>query len=266
MLVQDVEVKGHPHDNQIEPNGISDLVAFETRIAAVEKVILDDINTVRRRKSSGINIKPKVAKAESLEWKSSEDQRRKKEEKVRGKRYLTLDNLNITKGKPELSDVRDIPLDQGSSRSRRGYIRSDGMLIEQLQVAHRVYETENKSAKLSYEPQIEDLSVYKLQLVNQESEKGKFLQGNAHNLETTMKRGKKESGLHFKTMKQQLEEEEAEDEVWKRSQRMKWVPLDAGKKTKRGKSVILRDFIIQRGRTNRRRRLCGCFAPSPRLH
>ncbi|KAK1418303.1 hypothetical protein QVD17_27446 [Tagetes erecta] len=256
----------HHHDNQIEPNGISDLLAFEMRIAAVEKVIVDDVNTVRRRKSSGINIKPKVAKPESSEWKCNEDQKRKKEEKVRGKRYLTLDNLNITKAKPELSEIRDIPLDQGSSRSRRGYIRSDGMLIEQLQISHRTYETENKSTKLSYEPQIEDLSVYKLQVLNQESTKEKFLQGNARDLETTMKRGKKASGAASKTMKQQLEEEEAEDEVWKRSQRMKWVQLDDGKKTKRGKTVILRDFIIQRGRTNRRRRLCGCFAPSPRLH
>ncbi|KAI3727318.1 hypothetical protein L1987_67131 [Smallanthus sonchifolius] len=301
--LEDVEVKAHPHHNQsdpevtqsVEPNGISDLIELQTRIAALEKVMVEDINTEGRRKSSaGMTIKPRLAKPETEESKYN------KEEKLRGKRHLTLDNLNmIRKAKPELAEIRtgvpirDIPLDQASdgsssansrSRSRRGYLRSDDMLMEQLQVAH----------KLPYEPQIEDLDVY---LSNQESRKGKLILHDAHklaNLETTVKdltQRLEAGGVDFKTVKQQLEKAEEtisqlanmnmaawveQDDTWKRSERIKSVQLDVEKiqcvllqvgdgserKSSKGKGVILRELIHRNGRM-RRRRLCGCFAPSP---
>lgn len=245
-MVQDTEVKVHPHhDHQsdqelntspksLEPNGITELMKFQTRIAALEKVIVEDINTVARRERAELNIKTKSTKGEP------EDQKRNKTDKLRGKRYLTLDNLNITKPKPEILDVkkgvliRDIPLDQASdagsssansrSISRRGYSRTDDMMIEQLQLAHKIYETEKSSKKLPYEPQIEDFGVDKLEIPYQESKKGKLLQRlasdaqNLANLETTVKdlskrletgkKVKKPTGFDFETVKEQLEEAE----------------------------------------------------------
>ncbi|KAJ0752487.1 putative protein Networked (NET), actin-binding (NAB) [Helianthus annuus] len=343
--VQDVESKVQHHHNQsdpestrgpksLEPNGISDLIELQTRIAALEKVIVEDINTVTRRKTSGVNIKPKPAKTETEESKSNDHQKRNKEDKLRGKRYLTLDHLNIPKARPEFSEVRDIPLDQASdgsssansrSRSRRGYLRSDDMLLDQFQTAHKTYKTENKACKLPYEPQSEDLGVYKLQVSNRESKKGKLLQRLVSDaqklsvLESTVKdlterleAGKKSKKLNvvdFKIVKEQLEEAEKtisqlsnvnvgtttnadknaslaawleQDDTWKRSERIKTVQLDVQNiqsvllkfdDEKKGKvksrysvsksrtSVILRDFIHHGGRS-RRRRLCGCFAPS----
>ncbi|KAJ0541453.1 putative protein Networked (NET), actin-binding (NAB) [Helianthus annuus] len=343
--VQDVESKVQHHHNQsdpestrgpksLEPNGISDLIELQTRIAALEKVIVEDINTVTRRKTSGVNIKPKPAKTETEESKSNDHQKRNKEDKLRGKRYLTLDHLNIPKARPEFSEVRDIPLDQASdgsssansrSRSRRGYLRSDDMLLDQFQTAHKTYKTENKACKLPYEPQSEDLGVYKLQVPHRESKKGKLLQRLVSDaqklsvLESTVKdltqrleAGKKSKKLNvvdFKIVKEQLEEAEKtisqlsnvnvgtttnadknaslaawleQDDTWKRSERIKTVQLDVQNiqsvllkldDEKKGKvksrysvsksrtSVILRDFIHHGGRS-RRRRLCGCFAPS----
>ncbi|KAM0016326.1 putative protein Networked (NET), actin-binding (NAB) [Helianthus debilis subsp. tardiflorus] len=343
--VQDVESKVQHHHNQsdpestrgpksLEPNGISDLIELQTRIAALEKVIVEDINTVTRRKTSGVNIKPKPAKTETEESKSNDHQKRNKEDKLRGKRYLTLDHLNIPKARPEFSEVRDIPLDQASdgsssansrSRSRRGYLRSDDMLLDQFQTAHKTYKTENKACKLPYEPQSEDLGVYKLQVSNRESKKGKLLQrlvldaqklsvleSTVKDLTQRLEAGKKSKKLNvvdFKIVKEQLEEAEKtisqlsnvnvgtttnadknaslaawleQDDTWKRSERIKTVQLDVqniqsvllklddekkGKVTSRYSvsksrtSVILRDFIHHGGRS-RRRRLCGCFAPS----
>ncbi|KAJ0599841.1 putative protein Networked (NET), actin-binding (NAB) [Helianthus annuus] len=250
--VEDVEMKVHPHhhdqsdsefftENQksLEPNGVSDLLEFQTRIAALEKVIVEDINVVASRKSTEINIKSNPAKTGTEESKSNEEQKRNKAEKLRGRRYLTLDNLNITKAKPEISEsrkgvpIRDIPLDQASdgsssansrSRSRRGYLRSDDMMIEQLQLAHEAYETEKKSRRLPYEPQIEDLGVDKLEVPNQESQKGKVLhrlksdaqklaelETSVKDLTTrmdTVKKSKKPTGVDYETVKEQLEEAE----------------------------------------------------------
>ncbi|KAM0016230.1 putative protein Networked (NET), actin-binding (NAB) [Helianthus debilis subsp. tardiflorus] len=250
--VEDVEMKVHPHhhdqsdsefftQNQksLKPNGVSDLLEFQTRIAALEKVIVEDINVVASRKSTEINIKLNPAKTGTEESKSNEEQKRNKAEKLRGRRYLTLDNLNITKAKPEISEsrkgvpIRDIPLDQASdgsssansrSRSRRGYLRSDDMMIEQLQLAHEAYETEKKSRRLPYEPQIEDLGVDKLEVPNQESQKGKVLhrlksdaqklaelETSVKDLTTkmdTVKRSKKPTGVDYETVKEQLEEAE----------------------------------------------------------
>ncbi|KAK9073889.1 hypothetical protein SSX86_006483 [Deinandra increscens subsp. villosa] len=264
----------------LEPNGISDLIEVQTRIVALEKVIMEDINTVRRRKSSRTNIKPKLATTETEDSKSNEDQTRNKEEKLRGKRHLALDHLNIPKARPELSElrkgvpVRDIPLDHASdgsssansrSRSRRGYLRSDGMLIEQLKVSQNISKTENKSGKLPYEPQIEDPSDYRLQVSNQDTKKGKVLQrltSDAHklaNLETTVndlterfeagKHRKKRTGVDVKNVKEQLERakmtisqlannvnvesiasiEKKQDDVWNRSERIKTVQMDVQK-------------------------------------
>nr|GEX86782.1 protein NETWORKED 1A [Tanacetum cinerariifolium] len=237
----DVEVKVHPRRSDadltvspksFEPNGISDLIEFQTRISAIEKVIVEDINSVARRETPETDIRHKSAKGDT-----SEDQKRSKLEKLRGKRYLTLDNLNLSKPKPEICElrkgvpIRDIPLDQasdgsisGRSRSRRGYSRTDDMMIEQLQMAHEIYETEKKSKKLPYEPQIEDLGVDKLVVPHPESNKGKLLQRLASDaqklssLETTVKeltkkieigkKSKKTSGVDFVTLKEQLEEAE----------------------------------------------------------
>ncbi|KAD4177997.1 hypothetical protein E3N88_26588 [Mikania micrantha] len=369
--VQDVEVKVHSHhhhhqhqhhddDHQtdseiftenpkpLEPNGISDLISFQTRISALEKVILEDINAYARSETSEINIKPKSSKPEPEESKSNEEHKRNKLEKLRGRRYLTLDNLNITKTKPEISElkkgvpIRDIPLDQASdgsssansrSRSQRGHLRTDDMMIEQLQIAHQAYEAEKKSKKLPYEPQIEDLGVDKMEVVlHQDSKKGKFLnrlKSDAQklaNLETTVKdltrrietaqKSRKSkpkptsTGVDLGTVKEQLEEAEEtilqlvnvnvestasieknptlaawveQDDMWKTSEKIKRVQLEVQKiqyvlleldekkrsrfsRTKSRTSVILRDFI-HRGKSNtgrsRRRRLCGCFTPSP---
>ncbi|KVI01714.1 KIP1-like protein [Cynara cardunculus var. scolymus] len=252
---EDVEVAVHPYHHQtdpelmgspksLEPNGIADLIEFQTRITALEKVIVEDMSKIAKRDSSETDIKSRSAKLETQELKSqfrsSEDQKRTKAEKLRGKRYLTLDNLNLTKTKPEMSEVRkgvpirDIPLDQASdgsssansrSRSRRGYLRTDDMIIEQLQMAHRIHETEKKSKKLPYEPQIEDFGVDKLEVVpHQEGTKGKLLQRLASdaqklaNLETTVKdltkrletgkKSKKPHSVDFGTVKEQLEEAE----------------------------------------------------------
>ncbi|GJS53473.1 protein NETWORKED 1A [Tanacetum coccineum] len=237
----DVEVKVHPRRSDadltvspksFEPNGISDLIEFQTRISAIEKVIVEDINSVARRETPETDIRHKFAKGDT-----SVDQKRSKLEKLRGKRYLTLDNLSISKPKPEICElrkgvpIRDIPLDQasdgsisGRSRSRRGYSRTDDMMIEQLQMAHEIYETEKKSKKLPYEPQIEDLGVDKLVVPHPESNKGKLLQRLASDaqklssLETTVKeltkkieigkKSKKTSGVDFVTLKEQLEEAE----------------------------------------------------------
>ncbi|KAI7728231.1 hypothetical protein M8C21_012276 [Ambrosia artemisiifolia] len=240
--VQDVELKVHSVHNQhdqesthgpksLEPNGISDLIELQTRIAAIEKVIVEDINTVSRRRTSGVNVKPKPAKTETEDSKSTDHQKRNKEDKLRGKRYLTLDHLNIPKAKPEFLEMRDIPLDQASdgsssansrSRSRRGYLRSDDMLLDRLQTSHKSYKTETKACKLPYEPQSEDVSVYKLQVSNQEAKKGKLLQrlvSDAHKLsvlESTVKdltqrleagkKSKKQNMVDFKIVKEQLEE------------------------------------------------------------
>lgn len=241
----------HPHHHQStpelksspksrEPNGISELIEFQTRIAALEKIIVEDINRFARRESSEINIKPKSTKWETEELKCSEDQKRNKAEKLRGKRYLTLDNLNLSKPKPEISEarkgvpIRDIPLDKASdgsssansrSISRRGYMRTDDMMIEQLQIAHKMYETEKNSKKLPYEPQIEDFGFDKLEVVpNQESKKGKLLNRLASdaqklaNLEQTVndltkrletgKKSKKPASVDFETVKEQLVEAE----------------------------------------------------------
>ncbi|XP_076954218.1 protein NETWORKED 1A-like [Bidens hawaiensis] len=244
---QNVEVKVHPNHTQTdteftrvpkssEPDGISDLLNFQTRIAALEKVITQDINnTVRRRKTSTINTKPNPVKPQTEESESHNHQKRHKQEKLREKRYLTLDHLNIPKTKPEFSEIRDIQLDQASgssssaksfssSRSRRGYLRNDGMLIEHLQIAQKIYETGNKPRKLPYEPQIEDPSVYKSQLSSQGSKKGKLLQRLASdaqklaNLETTVKdlaqrleagkMSRKQCGFDYKNVKEQLEKAE----------------------------------------------------------
>ncbi|KAL8239620.1 hypothetical protein R6Q59_016187 [Mikania micrantha] len=324
---KDVEAKVNPHHNQSDPgpnslDGISDLIEVQTRIAALEKVIVEDINTFRTQKTSGLDIKPKLPNTET------EESKPKKEEKVRGKqRYLPLDHLTITKPRPELSEVRDIQLDQASdgsssansrSRSRRGYLRSDDILIEQLQIAH--------NSKLPYEPQIEDMGVHRLQLSNQESKKGKLLKtlvSDSHklsNLETTVKdlaqrleadkKIKKPTRVDFNILKEQLESAEESilqlanvnvksiggteknpfvepGNTWKRSERIKTLQMDVQKTqcvllklddekkskmksrfmmSKNRTGVILRDFIHQ-GRNNngriRRRRLCGCFAPSP---
>ncbi|KAJ9550825.1 LOW QUALITY PROTEIN: hypothetical protein OSB04_014870, partial [Centaurea solstitialis] len=134
--------------NSLEQNGISDLLEFQTRIASLEKVIVEDISKITKLKTSEIDTK---------ELKSESRTKMDKAEKLRGKRYLTLDNLNLTKTKPEtISEprkgvpVRDIPLDQASdssssansrSRSRRGYLRTDDTVIEQLQMAHKIHET-----------------------------------------------------------------------------------------------------------------------------
>nr|XP_043627405.1 protein NETWORKED 1A-like [Erigeron canadensis] len=235
---EDLKVKGDFNHHQgdvsvneipkiIKPNGISDLLEFQTRIVALEKVIVEDINSVAMREST-----------EELK-KSNEDQKRSKAEKLRGKRYLTLDNLNLTKPKPEITEVkkgvliRDIPLDQASdssssansrSRSRRGYSQTDDMMIEQLQIAHKMYETQKSSKKLPYEPQIEDFGVDKLEVPSQQSRKGKLLERLASdaqqlaNLETTVKdltkrietgrKSKKTTGVDFGTVKEQLEEAE----------------------------------------------------------
>ncbi|KAK9076890.1 hypothetical protein SSX86_005225 [Deinandra increscens subsp. villosa] len=343
--VEDVDVKVLPHHRRshdrsdtyfftespksLEPSGISDLIEFQTRIAALEKVIVEDIN---------------AAKTVTEELKSNEEQKRNKAEKLRGKRYLTLDNLNITRPKPELLElrkgvpIRDIPLDQASdgssstnsrSRSRRGYSRNDDMMIEQLQIAHQAYETQKSSKKLPYEPQIEDLGVDKLEVVpSQEARKGKLLnrlKSDAQklaNLEMTVKdltrrignvkksRKTITTGVDFETVREQLEEAELtvlqlvnvnvestvsieknpslaawveQDDTWKSSEKIKRVQLEVQKiqyvlmeldekkrsrfsRTKSRTSVILRDFI-HRGKSNsgrsRRRRLCGCFTPSP---
>ncbi|XP_076955000.1 protein NETWORKED 1A-like [Bidens hawaiensis] len=243
-----LEEKIHHHHNQTdpeftrvpespEPNEMSDLITFQTRIAALEKVIKQDIitNTVRRRKTSTINTKSRPTKPQTKESKSHDRNKLNKQEKLREKRYLTLDHLNILKTKPEFSEIRDIQLDQASgssssaksfssSRSQRGYLRNDGMLIEHLQIAQKIYETGNKSRKIPYEPQIEEPSVYKSQLSSQGSQKGKLLQrlaSDAHklaNLETTVKAlaqrleasktSRKQSGLDYKNVKQQLEKAE----------------------------------------------------------
>ncbi|KAL8209474.1 hypothetical protein R6Q57_006206 [Mikania cordata] len=323
---KDVEAKVNPHHNQSDPatnslDGISDLIEVQTRIAALEKVLVEDINTFKTQKTSGLDFKPKLPNTET------EESKPKKEEKIRGKqRYLPLDHLTFTKPRPELSEVRDIQLDQASdgsssansrSRSRRGYLRSDDILIEQLQIAH--------NSKLPYEPQIEGMGVHRLQLSNQESNKGKLLKtlvSDSHklaNLETTVKdlaqrleadkKIKKPTHVDFNILK---ELESAEESIlqlanvnvksiggteknpfvepgntWKRSERIKTLQMDVQKtqcvlvklddeKNSKMKSrfmmsknrtgVILRDFIHQ-GRNNngriRRRRLCGCFAPSP---
>ncbi|XP_071737009.1 protein NETWORKED 1B-like [Rutidosis leptorrhynchoides] len=242
----DTEVKVHSYNDgqrdqeltmspkSLEPNGIADLIEVQTRIAALEKIIVDDINSLARPETPELNIKTRWIKGEP------EEHKRNKTDKLRGKRYLTLDNLNITKPKPELSEVkkgvliRDIPLDQASdvgststnsrSRSRRGYSRTDDMMIEQMQLAHKIYETEKSSKKLPYEPQIEDVGVDKLEIPYQESKKGKLLKRlasdaqNLANLETTVKdltkrletgkKVKKPTGFDFETVKEQLEEAE----------------------------------------------------------
>ncbi|KAK1428573.1 hypothetical protein QVD17_17411 [Tagetes erecta] len=221
--VQDDEVNVENRKSP-EPNGISDLIEVQTRIAALEKVIVEDINAVAKPKSN------------------EEQNGNNKAEKVRGMRYLTLDNLSIAKAKPEISEVRkggvpirDIPLDQASdgssstnsrSRSRRGCLRSDDLMIEQLHIANQIYETEKKSRKLPYEPQIEDLGVDKMEVPNQETKKGKLLnklKSDAQKLTTlettvkdltrrieTVKKSKKPtaSGVDYETVKEQLEEAE----------------------------------------------------------
>ncbi|KAI3708852.1 hypothetical protein L2E82_38358 [Cichorium intybus] len=248
---EDMEVKVHPHHHHEndptvestpksqEPNGISDLIEFQTRITALEKIIVEDINAVTRREISPIHTKPKPAKTETQDSNSQQ----KKLEKLRGKRYLTLDNLNLTKPKPETSEpkkgipMRDIPLDQASdgssstnsrSRSRRAYSRTDDIMIEQLQIAHETHkmETEKKLKRLPYEPQIEDLGVDKLEVVPiQDSRKCKLLDRLASDaqklanletivkdlskkLETGKKGNKKQKGFDFETVKEQLEEAE----------------------------------------------------------
>ncbi|XP_076913469.1 protein NETWORKED 1A-like [Bidens hawaiensis] len=342
--VRDVEVNVYYHDQTdsgfftetpkpVEPNGLSDLLDFQTRLSALEKVIVEDITAFA-------TIKSKPLKPET------EESKRTKAEKLRARRYLTLDNLNITKPKPEISElrkpgipIRDIPLDQASdgsssansrSRSRRGYLRSDDMMMEQMQIAHHAYETETnpRKLKLPYEPQIEDLGVDKLEVVsNQESQKGKILnrlKSDAQklaDLNTTVKdltrrienvkKGKKPVGVDFETVKEQLEEAGEtilqlvnvnaestasieknpsltawveQDDSWKSSEKIKrmqlevqkiqyvFLELDGNKGNKgkgrfsRTKSVILRDFM-RRGKSSggrsRRKRLCGCFTPSP---
>lgn len=253
-----MEVKVHPHNQQIDPEsnetpksqqplpkGLSDLIDVQTRVTALEKVIIEDINTVvTRREISSIQTKSKPTK-------TTETQQHKLE-KLRGKRYLTLDNLNLSKPKPESSSsssesrkgvpIRDIPLDQASdgssstnsrSRSRRAYSRTDDIMIEQLQIAHEAHkiETEKKLKRLPYEPQIEDLGVDKLEVVvprpnqNQDSRKCKLLdrlasdaqklanletivKDLAKKLETGKKGKKKQTGFDFETVKEQLEEAE----------------------------------------------------------
>ncbi|KAL7593002.1 hypothetical protein Lser_V15G33837 [Lactuca serriola] len=255
---EDMEVKVHPHNQQIDPEsnetpksqqplskGLSDLIDVQTRVTALEKVIIEDINTVvTRREISSIQTKSKPTK-------TTETQQHKLE-KLRGKRYLTLDNLNLSKPKPESSSsssesrkgvpIRDIPLDQASdgssstnsrSRSRRAYSRTDDIMIEQLQIAHEAHkiETEKKLKRLPYEPQIEDLGVDKLEVVvprpnqNQDSRKCKLLdrlasdaqklanletivKDLAKKLETGKKGKKKQTGFDFETVKEQLEEAE----------------------------------------------------------
>ncbi|KAL4584765.1 hypothetical protein LXL04_009375 [Taraxacum kok-saghyz] len=226
---QDMEVKvydqGDLESNEtpkLRPKGVTDLIDFQTRITAIEKVITEDMNTVTR----SIQTKPKPTKTET--------------QKLRGKRYLTLDNLNLTKPKPETPEpkkgvpIRDIPLDQASdgsssTNSRRAYSRTDDIMIEQLQIAHEAHkiETEKKLKKLPYEPQIEDLGVDKLEVVvpNRDSRKCKLLERLASdaqklaNLETVVKDlskklesgkngKKKKTGVDFETMKEQLEEAE----------------------------------------------------------
>ncbi|XP_071729765.1 protein NETWORKED 1B-like [Rutidosis leptorrhynchoides] len=270
----DTEMKVHPqHDQElnmspksVEPNGIADLIQVQTRIQALEKVIVEDINIKTRS------------------TREHEDQQRNKADKLHGKRYLTLDNLNITKPKPELSEVkkgvlvRDIPLDQASdvgsssTNSRRSYSRTDDMMIEQLQLAHKIYGTEKSSKKLPYEPQIEDFGVDKLEIPYQESKKGKLFEKlasdaqNLANLETTVKdlikrletgkKVKKPNGFDFETVKEQLEEAEEtisqltnvnveskstfeknptllawveQDDTWKSSEKIKRVQLEVQK-------------------------------------
>ncbi|KAI3827746.1 hypothetical protein L1987_01829 [Smallanthus sonchifolius] len=119
------------------------------------------------------------------------------------------------------------------------------------------------------------------------------------NLETTVKdltQRLEAGGVDFKTVKQQLEKAEEtisqlanmnvenkaawveQDDTWKHSERIKSVQLNVQKiqcvllkvddgserKSSKGKGVILRDLIHRNGRM-RRRRLCGCFAPSPSI-
>ncbi|KAI3786768.1 hypothetical protein L1987_40710 [Smallanthus sonchifolius] len=242
-----------------QSNGISDLIEVQTRIAALEKVI-----------------------------KPNEEQKRNK---LRGRRYLTLD---ITKAKPEISEVRkgvpirDIPLDQASDGSSSANSRSRSrMRSDELQT----------DRELPYEPQIEDLGV------DVPNRKGKFLhrlRSDAQklaNLETTVKdltrriesgKKSKKAGVDFETVKEQLEEAEETilqlvnvnvestanpswDGTWKSSDKIKRVQLEVQKiqymlleldEKKRSRFSRTKSVIWSRG-SGRRRRLCGCFTPSP---
>uniref|UniRef100_A0A5B7BUD0 Putative centromere-associated protein E n=1 Tax=Davidia involucrata TaxID=16924 RepID=A0A5B7BUD0_DAVIN len=159
--------------NSAMPNGISDLQGLQTRIKAVEKVVVGQMERSAMQESLKTNIKLEAAmkEIEELKSKCGLDQEKVKQKEERELGDELGDNIKLQKTKPRISEVRngimmkDIPLDQVSDGSlygirRRANSRADDQMLELWETADGDCSTGhafNESQKQAYAPAEDDI-------------------------------------------------------------------------------------------------------------
>ncbi|KAK2980635.1 hypothetical protein RJ640_011443 [Escallonia rubra] len=163
------------------PTGISDLQELQTRIKAVEKVMVEEINRLERQESLISKIKVEAAMREigELKLKCNSIREHDKQKGGRGsRRYELSDDLSSPKRRRKISEVRngilmkDIPLDQGSDGcehaiSRRGSARARDETLglwEAAEEDRNIGQTVKKLPKQAYEPQEVDIVYHQVEM------------------------------------------------------------------------------------------------------
>ncbi|KAK3000473.1 hypothetical protein RJ639_020634 [Escallonia herrerae] len=163
------------------PTGISGLQELQTRIKAVEKVMVEEINRLERQESLISKIKVEAAMREigELKLKCNSIREHDKQKGGRGsRRYELSDDLSSPKRRPKISEVRngilmkDIPLDQGSDGckhaiSRRGSARARDETLglwEAAEEDRNIGQTVKKLPKQAYEPREVDIVYHQVEM------------------------------------------------------------------------------------------------------